>query len=129
MSLLDFTDRNFQFRQFYDPLNERQWRDSDRRGDEIQQLREFGYIKRDKPIPAKPLTPEERTRQDRENRVIIDSIHRRSSKLSWQRGEQRLEEWLVSCGKDVVVPVRCKTCGDPVKDNTRCENCIKEDGP
>jgi predicted Zn-ribbon and HTH transcriptional regulator len=92
-------------------------------------LREFGYIKREKVTLAPIPTAQEQARTDRENEAMTDRIHWLHRRSNWQRGWEPIEEFLVSMGKTgIVVPVRCKACGDPVKDDTRCENCIKEDG-
>jgi len=127
-NFLEFTDRNAQRYQHFDPLDEMRFREDERKADRLSQLDEFGYVKRPKIIPARTLTAQEQIQLNAENRVIIDSIHRCRTRARWQRGEEPLEEFLVRMGKtDVVVPVRCKTCGDPVKDNSEpCGKCQVE---
>ena len=127
-NLLALTERNTLGYTFYDPLNRWQQADSERRADEWWQLEEFGCIKRI-PNTGHELTPEEATEHRAKCEREAEQMHRRMQKLRVARGEfEGLEEYYTRMGyKGIVIPVRCKRCGDPVKDDTEpCGKCLQE---
>ena len=127
-NLLKFDDRNTLGYTFFDPLNEWQHRELERRMDRVEQMRGFGSVKRI-PNTGPDMTAEEL--KARAERVIImgEKFHRQARIREIARGEyEGLEEFYARMGHNIEVPVRCKRCGDPVKDDTEpCEKCKVEE--